>query len=1743
MIQAKISFIILLLIQILKYVGANQQSNCQQLFSQKSLVPSQSECLINQGDPSSLTDNTVEFSNNLKGLCPSFCNQCLDKGCITCSPGYYITDKTNLCVLNCDSNQYIDSTSQQAYCRTCNSGCQTCSNSTSCQTCLVSYYLLGNNCLPCDNTCYSCSGPGNNQCIQCLNNNYFISQKLNNVCDSNCDLTQGQYIDQSNPNQKYCKMCISNCKTCSNSTSCQTCMDNYFLSGNICQPCDNTCYSCSGPGNNQCIQCLNNNYFISQKLNNVCDSNCDLTQGQYIDQSNPNQKYCKMCSSFCNICNNSTSCQTCMDKYYLSGNICSPCDSTCKSCSGPGNNQCIQCLNNNYFISEKLNNICDSICDVTQGQYIDLSNPSQQFCRKCVNFCKTCSNSASCQICMDNYYLSGNICSPCHQSCQNCSGPGINQCTICNQSTYFIQPDQNNQCVQSCNINNAYYIDQLTNPQQNYCRKCLSTCKSCSNGNFYEQEQQEQAHFQTLPQLQFLNEDQQPKVSVSTPPLTNQNIPRQLSQNDPFQNSLNEMQSIQSNQRIQKTLDVKQKRDKIQQLYNQQNLRKSSFHNLSQNQIEGKQNQINKQSIFNQGDNNQQKTSQNEIIDNLGCQEDQINKQSKDQEQQGQAQFLTSPKIQLVDDDQELKVSEFEQPQINQNIQCQKSQDDSFSKSPKEIQSIGSNQGYQKVFKMKGKVAKFQELQNYENGLQIIKQNSDLDQNENHLFNTQKTSQNEIIENQDHSTYNTDEKLRFKSGSNLINIKNSCFLNIGISQIDILLNVPSNKPLIIQISQFLTQLGQIIETLPQQKNRYMHDSYLLIILLKYISASQYTDCQQYLSHWGFVPSQSECLINQGSPGSLTNNTVEFNNNIKGLLNNDCINAMQFACPNYYFNVLSSPNCKSDTNFVIQKTSQNLILKIRLYIRIIVNSGQQISASSVYQVNNQNFTDKGYSQTFCNSTYYYRETCPDFCDQCLDVGCIKCSPGYKISDKNNFCVLNCDSDQYIDSTTSQNYCRTCKSLCQTCIDSTSCQVCKDSYYLSDNVCLPCYNNCKNCSGPGKDQCIICLNNYYLSVNTCLPCDNTCYSCSGPGKDQCIQCLNNNQFISEKLNNICDPNCDLTQGQYIDQSIPNQKHCKMCISYCKTCSNSTSCQACIDNYFLSENTCLPCDNTCQSCSGPGKDQCIQCLNNNQFISEKLKNVCDPNCDLTQGQYIDQSNPNQKHCKMCISYCKTCSNSTSCQTCMDKYYLSGNICLPCDSTCQSCLGPGNDQCIQCLNNNYFISEKLKNVCDPNCDLTQGQYIDLSNPSQQYCKKCVNFCKTCSNSSSCQICMDNYYLSGNTCSPCHQSCKNCFGSGINQCTICNQSTYYIQPDQNNQCVQSCNINNAYFVDQLTNPFQNYCRKCLSTSEKIISQVCPEEQIKKQARDQQEYQEQAQVQNPPQLQFLNEGQQPKVSVSTPPLINQNIPCQLSQNGQFQNSPNEMQSIQSNQRIQKIIDVKQKRDKFKQLFNQEKQSESSFKSLSQNQIEGQQNQITKQSIFDQDEKNQQKTSQNQIIENLGYHEDQINKQSKDQECQDQAHFQTSPQKQQVNDDKELRVSESEKPQINQNIESQKSQNCSFSKSPKETLSVELNQRYQKTFKVKGKGAKFQELQNFENELQIKKQKSSHDQNENILFTTQKTSQNEIIENQDHPTQATDENFQSGQTAYLNIDEIPQIPTTSDSFKISIESIFSRSFKA
>ncbi|EAR96156.2 REJ domain protein (macronuclear) [Tetrahymena thermophila SB210] len=360
----------------------------------------------------------------------------------------------------------------------CPQYCSDCDGNSKCSKCFQKYYLSQNSCIACHESCLQCSGPTQNDCVVCLDSTFYISIKQNNICVSDCNLDNGQYVNTSNSLYKYCRLCSNFCQNCNNSTNCTKYFQKYYLNGNICSPCHQSCLQCSGSTQNNCIVCLDSSQYISTSQNNICVSDCNIDNGQYVDTSNSLQKYCKPCSNFCQNCNNSTNCTKCFQKYYLNGNICSPCHQSCLQCSGQTQNNCIICLNSSQYISTSQNNICVSNCDLDNGQFVDTSNSLQKYCRLCPNFCQNCNNSTNCTKCFQKYYLNGNICSPCHQSCLQCSGPTQNNCIICLDSSQYISTSQNNICVSECNIANGYYID-TSNEQQKYCKKCQIQCRTC----------------------------------------------------------------------------------------------------------------------------------------------------------------------------------------------------------------------------------------------------------------------------------------------------------------------------------------------------------------------------------------------------------------------------------------------------------------------------------------------------------------------------------------------------------------------------------------------------------------------------------------------------------------------------------------------------------------------------------------------------------------------------------------------------------------------------------------------------------------------------------------------------------------------------------------------------------------------------------------------------------------------------------------------------------------------------------------------------------------------------------------------------------------------------------------------------------------------------------------------------------------------------------------------------------------
>lgn len=74
---------------------------------------------------------------------------------------------------------------------------------------------------------------------------------------------------------------------------------------------------------------------------------------------------------------------------------CMPCHSSCETCSGPGEGECITCRSGRLA----LDNVCYSVCP--DGYYTD---KKRKECMHCPPGCSTC-NSATCLTCQLGYAL------------------------------------------------------------------------------------------------------------------------------------------------------------------------------------------------------------------------------------------------------------------------------------------------------------------------------------------------------------------------------------------------------------------------------------------------------------------------------------------------------------------------------------------------------------------------------------------------------------------------------------------------------------------------------------------------------------------------------------------------------------------------------------------------------------------------------------------------------------------------------------------------------------------------------------------------------------------------------------------------------------------------------------------------------------------------------------------------------------------------------------------------------------------------------------------------------------------------------------------------------------------------------------------------------------------------------------------------------------------------------------------
>ncbi|CAG9317977.1 unnamed protein product [Blepharisma stoltei] len=375
--------------------------------------------------------------------CSDSANMNLIGGICSCKdPNAIFNETLGLC--KCEEGYYMEN----AICNACQPPCETCSNATFCNSCIISSMpLIGGNCT-------------------CPANTTFSKSEDSCVCDIGMFLNSDQV----------CEPCLPECATCNNATSCLTCIDPDFMTiengicycnsqgsfntttrectcpagqfreGSTCASCSNTgCAACKNA--TYCISCYTTSYggyFNYELVNGVCECSvpnsvpqgymgCYCSQGYYYYYMNGNK--CTACPATCQSC------------YYDPGN---PTNNfiTCNSCIYPGmtytNSRLCQCPSNSYFVTQSKS------CQCNGGYYKYVYPP----------------------------------CTPCSLPCRNCNSPtNCTSCALPNQMTL-----SNNYCTCTSPSNSVYNstMNQCTCPDQTYlngttCDNCAETCMSCES--------------------------------------------------------------------------------------------------------------------------------------------------------------------------------------------------------------------------------------------------------------------------------------------------------------------------------------------------------------------------------------------------------------------------------------------------------------------------------------------------------------------------------------------------------------------------------------------------------------------------------------------------------------------------------------------------------------------------------------------------------------------------------------------------------------------------------------------------------------------------------------------------------------------------------------------------------------------------------------------------------------------------------------------------------------------------------------------------------------------------------------------------------------------------------------------------------------------------------------------------------------------------------------------------------------
>lgn len=480
---------------------------------------------------------------------------------------------------------------------------------------------------------------------------------------------------------------------------------------------------------------------------------------------------------------------------------------------------------------------------------------------------------------------------------------------------------------------------------------------------------------------------------------------------------------------------------------------------------------------------------------------------------------------------------------------------------------------------------------------------------------------------------------------------------------------------------------------------------------------------------------------------------------------------------------------------------------------------------------------------CSPGYYQLES---ECKPCTGRDCLTCSNSHSkcltclgnlvLDPISGDCVFECRFGYFVNP--NNNTCEQCGSNCIECVDSRTCNVCRDPYALSLNkTCVkPCdegtilvrnelnnleckscsssLSNCKTCSN--LTSCTGCDNGYFLYKNNCVQScgdgtyekNNSCYDCSYPCKNctesskNCTSC--DEPFTYNTETNKCTMNCE--EGKIYDESTLSCVNCAD--KNCNTCSSLSlnSCISCASGYVRQDNKCVidcftgyyannknicvNCDPNCLSCSNSATN-CTTCPSSKALYNNKCEDNCAPGTVLITSDSSPGSNPDTNECVDCGNNCLECSHekpSENCITCKQNYVLNNNTC---DTSCNKGYVAINGKCEQCQVENCDECANSTNTCTHCKDdflLSVDkkkclQYCEINSKPIRELNKCVP-CKTLN----CKICD----VDENICNEC--SSDYSLNLIENKCENPCRSGYYMTMSEGGNSVTNNFNNQAYY-------------------------------------------------------------------------------------------------------------------------------------------------------------------------------------------------------------------------------------------------------------------------------------------------------------------------------------------------------------